>query len=81
MEELTAAIEHPKSVRRLPTREGKQQRMGCMGRNKVTVIYEEETKVIITVYNYNKDYYSAKNKHRRNKNRRNLKKELGNRIK
>jgi len=79
--DLVAALEDPKSIRKQSKRDGKPQRIGVIGTNKVTVIYEEDSKVIITVYNYKNEYYKAKGKHRRNKNRLDLKRRHGNRIK
>ena len=81
MDDLVEAIEHPKSVQKQASRVGKIDRIGVLGRNKVTVIYEVGTYIIVTVYNYRKAYNLAKSKHRRNKNRLNLKRQLGNRLK
>ena len=78
IEALEEALRRPRN-RRLQVKEGKPDRMGIMGRNGVVVIHDPDTYIIITVFNYTKEYYKSRAKHKRNKTRRNLKKELNNR--
>ena len=69
LDDLVAALQDPKSTQKQKLVGRKPLRIGIIGRNGVTVIFEEKSKVIITVYNYRKEYYKTRAKQRRNKNR------------
>lgn len=81
IEDMVDTLSNPKRVQKLTLRGKKSQRIGITGANKVTIIFEEASKVVITVYNYRTEYYKNKAKQRRNKNKLNLKRQFGNRIK
>ena len=76
--EVVEALTNPKFTRKSDKGD---VRITVVGKNSVTVIYAEDSKAIITVYNRNKEYYISKKKQRKNKNKHKLKKSLGNRYK
>lgn len=77
--ELVEALRNTKSKRK-QYKDAHETRHLYAGRNGVSCIITI-TNVIITVYNYKKEYYASKNKNQFNKKRRHLKKEYGNRLK
>lgn len=79
MNDLVEALENIKN-RRKQVKEGFETRYLITGRNDVSMVVTV-TNVIVTVYNYKKEYYASKNKSQFNKKRRHLKKEYGNRLK
>mgnify|MGYP005991039729 CR=1 FL=1 len=59
--------------------DGKETRYVITGRNKLTAVITK-TNVIVTVYNFRKEYYASKTKNKLNKKRRALKRKHGNRL-
>lgn len=78
IDDLVEALQNIKRVRK-QVKEDSEERILITGRNKVSCVVTD-TNVIVTVYNYKKEYYASKNKHAFNKKRRTLKKEFGNRL-
>lgn len=77
--DLVEALQNIKNKRK-QYKEGLETRHLIAGRNGTSAVVTE-TNVIVTVYNYKKQYYDSKNKSQFNKKRRALKKEYGNRLK
>lgn len=79
LEDLQEALKNPKRITSLlDSHEGK--RTSILGNNKLFIIINPDSKVIITVFRYTHEYYAAKNKRRRNKNERVFKSIYGNRY-
>jgi len=66
--------------RRKQTKHGYEDRVVIVGRNKVTIVITIDN-VILTAYNYKKEYSESKLKQLTNKNNRHNKKKFGNRMK
>ena len=67
-------------AKRKQIKENCEDRVLVTGRNDVSAVITK-TNVIVTVYNYKKQYYDSRNKSHFNKKRRQLKKVYGNRLK
>jgi len=80
-EDLVEAIEKCRSKRKQYRKEGQtEDTYLVMGRNKVSFIVSEHN-VIITIYNHQKEVTIGRIKSDKNKNRRQLKKKYGSRVK
>ena len=79
IDDLVEALSNIKA-RRPQYKEGFEARVLLTGKNNVSAV-TTISGVIVTVYNYKKQYYDSKNKSQFNKKRRQLKKVYGNRLK
>ena len=79
MDDLVEALTNPK-YKRIQEKKGCESRYILAGRNKVTVVISLKN-IIVTIYNYKKEYYASNDKCKRNQKSVKLKKKYGSRYK
>lgn len=80
MDELIEALENTKKITRQVANDLQEERRIIVGRNRVSVVVTLKN-VIVTVYNFKKEFYRSKSKQKRNTKQRKLKQKYGNRVK
>ena len=78
VDDVVEALENIKS-KIIQVKNNIEDRFFITGRNRIGVVIGKYN-AIITVYNYTKQYYDSKAKNKFNKNRRQVKRRVGNRI-
>jgi len=80
IEDVMEALESYKQFRR-QAKEGYEDSYVILGRNKVQVVLNLEKTVVITVHKFNTNYGKARNRHHKNKKRKDALGIFGNRVK